>query len=288
MKARIIKIVSKEYTLLTDQGERLDAIVMGKVRRQDAPVAGDLVESEFVNGRWVIQKILPRRNRLIRPAVANVDQALIIMSVKDPDFSPALIDRLSILIITHAGIQPILCVTKCDLGISPDFEERIREYEAGEMPVIRTAKGSLDPSLASLFSGRITVLTGQSGAGKSTLLNELEPSFHLATQEISKALGRGRHTTRHNELHEVCGGLVADTPGFSSIDFSHIEARDLAACVPDFVPYLGGCRFNDCIHENEPGCSIKEAVAEGKICRVRYENYLQVLEMIRQRKEKYL
>ncbi len=287
MKARIIKIVSKEYTLLTDQGERLDAIVMGKVRRQDAPVAGDLVESEFVNGRWVIQKILPRRNRLIRPAVANVDQALIIMSVKDPDFSPALIDRLSILIM-HAGIQPILCVTKCDLGISPDFEERIREYEAGEMPVIRTAKGSLDPSLASLFSGRITVLTGQSGAGKSTLLNELEPSFHLATQEISKALGRGRHTTRHNELHEVCGGLVADTPGFSSIDFSHIEARDLAACVPDFVPYLGGCRFNDCIHENEPGCSIKEAVAEGKICRVRYENYLQVLEMIRQRKEKYL
>ena len=287
MKARIIKIVSKEYTLLTDQGERLDAIVMGKVRRQDAPVAGDLVESEFVNGRWVIQKILPRRNRLIRPAVANVDQALIIMSVKDPDFSPALIDRLSILIM-HAGIQPILCVTKCDLGISPDFEERIREYEAGEMPVIRTAKGSLDPSLASLFSGRITVLTGQSGAGKSTLLNELEPSFHLATQEISKALGRGRHTTRHNELHEVCGGLVADTPGFSSIDFSHIEARDLAACVPDLVPYLGGCRFNDCIHENEPGCSIKEAVAEGKICRVRYENYLQVLEMIRQRKEKYL
>ncbi|MBR3365040.1 MAG: ribosome small subunit-dependent GTPase A, partial [Solobacterium sp.] len=283
MKARIIKIVSKEYTLLTDQGERLDAIVMGKVRRQDAPVAGDLVESEFVNGRWVIQKILPRRNRLIRPAVANVDQALIIMSVKDPDFSPALIDRLSILIM-HAGIQPILCVTKCDLGISPDFEERIREYEAGEMPVIRTAKGSLDPSLASLFSGRITVLTGQSGAGKSTLLNELEPSFHLATQEISKALGRGRHTTRHNELHEVCGGLVADTPGFSSIDFSHIEARDLAACVPDFVPYLGGCRFNDCIHENEPGCSIMEAVAEGKICRVRYENYLQVLEMIRQRK----
>ena len=141
MKARIIKIVSKEYTLLTDQNERLDAIVMGKVRKQDAPVAGDLVETEFVNGRWVIQKILPRHNRLIRPAVANVDQALIIMSVKDPDFSPALIDRLSILIM-HAGIRPILCVTKCDLGISPDFEERIREYEAGEMQVIRTAKGS--------------------------------------------------------------------------------------------------------------------------------------------------
>lgn len=287
MIARIIKIVSKEYTLLTDEGERLDAIVMGKVRRQDAPVAGDLVETEFTDGRWVIQKIMPRANRLIRPAVANVDQALIVMSVKDPDFSPALIDRLSILIM-KAGVKPILCVTKCDLGISEDFEQRIREYEAGEIPVIRTAKGSLDPSLASLFRDRITVLTGQSGAGKSTLLNQLEPSFHLATQEISKALGRGRHTTRHNELHEVCGGLVADTPGFSSIDFSHIEARELAECVPDFIPYLTGCRFNDCIHENEPGCAVKEAVAAGKICRVRYENYLQVLDMIRQRKEKYI
>ncbi len=287
MIARIVKIVSKEYTLLTDEGERLDAIVMGKVRRQDAPVAGDLVEAEFTDGRWVIQKIMPRRNRLIRPAVANVDQALIIMSVKDPDFSPALIDRLSILIM-KAGIHPVLCVTKCDLGISEDFEARIREYEEGEIPVIRTAKGSLDPSLAPLFKGKITVLTGQSGAGKSTLLNQLEPSFHLATQEISKALGRGKHTTRHNELHEVCGGLVADTPGFSAIDFSQIEARELAQYVPDFVPYLGGCRFNDCIHENEPDCSIKKAVAEGKICRVRYENYLQVLELIRQRKEKYL
>lgn len=287
MIARIIKIVSKEYTLLTEDGERLDAIVMGKVRKQDAPVAGDLVETEFIDGRWVIQKIMPRRNKLVRPAAANVDQALIVMSVKDPDFSPALVDRLSILIM-KAGVTPILCVTKCDLGISDDFEERIEEYERGEMQVVRTGKGSLDPSLASLFKDKVTVLTGQSGAGKSTLLNELEPSFHLATQEISKALGRGRHTTRHNELHEVCGGLVADTPGFSSIDFSHIEARELAECIPDFIPYLGGCRFNDCIHENEPDCSIKQAVAEGKISQTRYDDYLQVLDLIRQRKEKYI
>ena len=287
MIARIIKIVSKEYTLLTEDGERLDAIVMGKVRKQDAPVAGDLVEAEYTDGRWVIQKIMPRRNKLVRPAAANVDQALIVMSVKDPDFSPALVDRLSILIM-KAGVTPILCVTKCDLGISDDFEERIEEYERGQMQVVRTGKGSLDPSLASLFKDKVTVLTGQSGAGKSTLLNELEPSFHLATQEISKALGRGRHTTRHNELHEVCGGLVADTPGFSSIDFSHIEARELAECIPDFIPYLGGCRFNDCIHENEPDCSIKQAVAEGKISQTRYDDYLQVLDLIRQRKEKYI
>ena len=162
----------------------------GKVRRQDAPVAGDLVECEEIDGRYVIQKIMPRTNRLIRPAVANVDQALIVMSVKDPDFSTALIDRLSMLIM-HAGVEPVLIITKCDLGFSQEVEEQIQAYEKGAMKVIRTAKGSLDPSIAGILTDKISVLTGQSGAGKSTLLNQLEPSFHLATQEISKALGRG-------------------------------------------------------------------------------------------------
>ncbi len=287
MIARIIKIVSKEYTLMNENRERFDAIVMGKVRLQMTPAAGDLVEAQKTDGRWVIQKILPRHNRLIRPFVANVDQAIIVMSVRDPDFSPALIDRLSMLI-CEAGIEPLLCVTKCDLGIDPETEERIREYEKGPMRVIRTAKGSLDPSLASVLDGKITVLTGQSGAGKSTLLNQLEPSFHLATQEISKALGRGKHTTRHNELHEVAGGLVADTPGFSSLDFSHITKYELGQYVPDFVPYIGRCRFNDCIHQNEPGCAVKEAVSQKIIPEVRYLDYLSVLQMIQERKEKYL
>ncbi|MBQ7993658.1 MAG: ribosome small subunit-dependent GTPase A [Solobacterium sp.] len=287
MIARIVKIVSREYTLLMDNGERHKAILMGKVRRQDAPAAGDLVEAEFTDNRWVIQKILPRRNKLIRPYVANVDQAIIVMSVVDPDFSPALIDRLSILI-EAAGITPLLAVTKCDLGIPEETEERIREYEKGPMRVIRTAKGSLDPSLASVLEGKISVLTGQSGAGKSTLLNELEPSFHLATQEISKALGRGKHTTRHNELHPVAGGLVADTPGFSSLDFSHITAQELGQDVIDFEPYIGKCRFNDCVHQNEPGCAVKQAVEEGRIPLIRWQNYLQVLEMIQTRREKYV
>jgi len=178
-------------------------------------------------------------------------------------------------------------VTKLDLGVSEETEARIREYEAGEMPVIRTAKDSLNPDVAELFRGRITVLTGQSGAGKSTLLNEINPAFHLETQEISKALGRGRHTTRHSELHEVAGGLVADTPGFSSLDFSGMKERDLDRAVPDFVPYLGKCRFTDCIHENEPDCGIKKAVEEGKICRVRYSNYLDILGLIRNRRENW-
>lgn len=287
MQARIVKIVSKDYDLLQDDGTRIPAILMGKVRLQTVPVAGDLVEAQYSDGRWQISKILPRTNQLKRPAVANVSQAIIVMSVKDPDFSPLLIDRLSFLIV-HAGIQPLLCVTKTDLGISEETEKLIREYETGPMKVIRTEKDVLDPSLAEILNGRITVLTGQSGAGKSTLLNCLDPTFHLATQEISKALGRGKHTTRHNELHEVAGGLVADTPGFSSLDFSDMNEADLAQSVLEFQPYLGKCRFNDCVHQNEPGCSVKEAVDAGLIARTRYDDYLNVLKLIQNRKEKYL
>ncbi len=287
MQARIVKIVSKEYTLQLDDGSRVKATMMGRVRLQDKPVTGDLVEYEEENGHYAVIKIMPRNNRLIRPAVANVDQALIVMSVKDPDFSTALIDRLSILIM-YAGVKPVLIVTKCDLGIDEKTEREIREYENGPLQVIRTARDTLDPALAGVLKGKISVLTGQSGAGKSTLLNTLDPDFHLATQEISKALGRGRHTTRHNELHEVAGGLVADTPGFSSLDFSRISKYDLAQYVPDFVPYIGACRFNDCIHQNEPDCSIKNAVEQGLIPRTRYENYLQVLQIILDRKEKYI
>lgn len=286
MKARIIKIVSKDYTLLNEDNERLDGILSGKIRKQLTPVTGDIVEYKMVDHRAVVEKILPRKNSMIRPAVSNVDQVLIVMSVKDPDFSTALIDRLSMLIM-HSNITPVLIVTKCDKGIGEEVEKRIQEYENGPMKVIRTEKGNLNPEVEEILKNKISVLTGQSGAGKSTLLNQLEPSFHLATQEISKALGRGKHTTRHNELHSICEGLVADTPGFSSLDFSHIEASELGECVPDFVSYLGTCRFNDCIHENEPDCAIKKAVEEGKIPEERYKNYLNVLHMIQERREKY-
>ena len=286
MNARIVRILSKDYTLLLEDGTRVTAVAMGKLRKNESPVVSDLVEAEVLHGTWGIQKIYPRRNCLIRPACANVDQALIVMSVKDPDFSPALIDRLSVLI-THAGITPLLCITKCDLGISEETAERIAEYERGPMKVLRTAKDSLNPEVAEVFRDRITVLTGQSGAGKSTLLNEINPEFRLETQEISKALGRGKHTTRHSELHEVAGGLVADTPGFSSLDFSHMQAEDLDDAVPDFAPYIGMCRFNDCVHENEPDCAIKQAVQDGRISRTRYGSYLDMLKLIRSRKESW-
>ena len=286
MIARIVRIVSKDYTLQFEDGSRALAVAMGKLRRNESPVVGDLAEVQMLHGVWGIQKILPRHNCLIRPACANVDQALIVMSVKDPDFSSALIDRLSVLIM-HAGITPLLCVTKCDLGIPDEVEAMIREYESGPIRVIRTAKDHLNREVESIFCDKVTVLTGQSGAGKSTLLNEINPEFRLETQEISKALGRGRHTTRHSELHEVAGGLVADTPGFSSLDFSHLNLKDVDDAVPDFAPLIGGCRFNDCVHENEPDCAIKAAVAAGEIPQRRYDNYLDILKLVRNRKESW-
>lgn len=287
MKAQIIKIVSKEYTLYTEEKEIVKAVLTGKIRKQVTPVVGDYVQAEKLHEQWTVQKILERSSYMQRPAIANVNQALIIMSCKDPDFSSALVDRISILV-KKAGITPILVVTKCDMGMEGYIQESVEEYQNGPMRVILTGKDRNCEELEEVLKGKVSVLTGQSGAGKSSLLNRLDPTFHLATQEISKALGRGKHTTRHTELHFVCGGLVADTPGFSSLDFSNISKQVLGQCMVDFEPYIGQCRFNDCIHQNEPGCAIKQAVDEKKIPLRRYRNYLDVLEIIQQRKEKYL
>ena len=287
MKAQIIKIVSKEYTLYTEEKEIVKAVLTGKIRKQVTPVVGDYVQAEKLHEQWTVQKILERSSYMQRPAIANVNQALIIMSCKDPDFSSALVDRISILV-KKAGITPILVVTKCDMGMEGYIQESVEEYQNGPMRVILTGKDRNCEELEEVLKGKVSVLTGQSGAGKSSLLNRLDPTFHLATQEISKALGRGKHTTRHTELHFVRGGLVADTPGFSSLDFSNISKQVLGQCMVDFEPYIGQCRFNDCIHQNEPGCAIKQAVDEKKIPLRRYRNYLDVLEIIQQRKEKYL
>lgn len=286
MKAKIIKILSKDYTVILSDRRVVPAVAMGKLRRGQSPVIGDEVEVEERSGRFGIQRIYPRRNQLYRPRCANVDQALIVMSVKDPDFSTTLVDRLCMLIV-HAGIEPLLCVTKCDLGIPEATERAIRVYERGSMRVVRNGRKALNSAFSDLFQNKITVLTGQSGAGKSSLLNELDPTFHLATQTISKALGRGKHTTRHSQLHPVCGGLVADTPGFSSLNFSHIKKEELAASVLAFRPYLGKCRFNDCLHYKEPGCAVKKAVEEKKIDAQRYAHYTEILEQLLQRKENY-
>lgn len=283
----IIRIVSNRYNVRTQEGEDVLCIAMGKLRKAQSPVVGDHVLFERFADQNGIQKVLPRKNSLIRPSIANVDQAMIVMSCKDPDFSTTLIDRL-IFQIAYANIKPVLCITKMDLiGKEDEIHQAIDAYRKSGYEVYTTSKDDEGNQIQEAFNHKITVLTGQSGAGKSSLLNRIDPSFQLKTQEISKALGRGKHTTRHCELHPILDGWVADTPGFSSMDFSYMDAFTLGQVVPDFTPYITACKFRDCMHLKEPGCAVLAALDEGKIIQGRHQHYEEVVSMIRQYKQKY-
>lgn len=285
-KGRIIRIVSNQYDVLCEQGT-VSCVAMGKLRKGKTPLVGDLVEVEHFGDQSGIQKILPRRNELLRPAVANVDQAIIVMSCREPDFSTVLIDRLIFQIVYH-DIEPLICISKTDLIAGDDaIYETIDRYRQSGYKVYTSNAQAASKELINALKGKISVLTGQSGAGKSSLLNRIDPCFHLQTQEISKALGRGKHTTRHCELHEIAEGWVADTPGFSSMDFTYMDIETLASKIPDFQPYVNQCRFRDCIHINEPDCALREAVEAGKVVCERYAHYQEVVTMIKQMKRKY-
>lgn len=286
-QGKVIKIISNQYEVRLESGEHLSCVAMGKLRKHASPMVGDYVEVERFESTNGIQKVLPRKNMLKRPAIANVDQAIIVMSTVIPDYSTVLIDRL-IFQICYAEIQPILCVTKMDLIDKDSWIYRsLQEYRDSGYKVIESGKGYDEGELIELLKGKVSVLTGQSGAGKSSLLNRIEPSFQLRTQQTSKALGRGKHTTRHCELHPVAQGWVADTPGFSSLDFQYMSVDGLASCIPDFQPYLGKCRFNDCAHLKEPGCAIKEAVEEGKINQERYQHFVEIAQQIQAAPTRY-
>jgi len=281
-KGRIIKIISNRYTVLTQDGQRLIAIAMGKMRLKQSPIVGDWVEIEQFSDKWGMQSIYPRNNELIRPLIANVDQAVILASLVRPDFSATLLDRL-LFLIAYAEIKPVIVITKCDLidANDPVFDI-IKEYEVAGYEVLKTGKNWSTHEIEKMLANKVSVLTGQSGAGKSSLINRIDPEFKLITQETSKALGRGKHTTRHVELHEVAKGWVADTPGFSSLDFSILTTEELSWLVFDFKPYLGQCKFRNCIHQNEPGCEIKHRVDTQEISKTRYQNYLDCLQLIEQ------
>ncbi|AMC93436.1 ribosome small subunit-dependent GTPase [Erysipelothrix larvae] len=277
-KARIVKIVSNRYTVELN-GSMFVAVAMGKLRLREKPVVGDFVEIEMLDEKWVIQKVLPRRNALIRPLVANVDQALIVMSAKNPDFSYTLVDRLLFLVCTEA-IDPVIIITKKDLIDEQTLATIIDEYKSSGYDIYAVSKYDDQLGIESVFKDKISVLAGQSGVGKSSILNKLDASLSIDTQEISKALGRGKHTTRHNQLFEILGGWIADTPGFSSLDFAHVDALYLAQNIKDFKPYFESCRFRNCMHVNEPGCAVKTHVETGDISKIRYKNYCECLALI--------
>ena len=272
MEGQIIKILSNLYTVSSD-GKLYECRARGKFRNDKiTPTVGDYVK--FNEKENYILEVLPRKNTLDRPLVSNIDQAIIVTSCKQPDFSSNLLDKL-IVVLEYNNIDPIICLTKLDLLSKEELKEinEIRKYYSyiGYTVLDNT---EIDKIKDKLFS-KTTALTGQTGAGKSSLINKLDPNFNLATGEISKALGRGKHTTRHVELIEMFGGKVLDTPGFSSIDLKEMTNEEIRDSFIEFNEYP--CPFRDCMHINEKECSVKEAVDKKEILESRYENYKKFL-----------
>lgn len=257
-----------------------------------SPLVGDYVDYEVEGSSdGTITVVHERKNELVRPPIANIDQALLVFSLKEPDFNPLLLDRF-LVIVESFQVEPIICFTKIDLLSKSDLEKVqpfIEDYRKIGYRIIETYKdeAELFEKLSPILESKISVLAGQSGVGKSTLLNTLLPSLKLKTGVISDALGRGKHTTRHVELLDVCGGLLADTPGFSSFDFDEIEREELSSCFPEFREPAERCKFRGCMHVQEPKCAVKNEVEAGSILSYRYKHYLQFLEEISDRKPRY-
>jgi len=270
MEGIIIKNISNDYLVKSKNGECI-CRPRGKFRDMKLiPLVGDKVI--FDEEKKYLLEILPRMNSLIRPSVANVDQAVIVSSVKNPNLDTNLLDKM-LTIISFNKIEPIICFTKLDLL---DEKERkvINKYidyykNIGYIVVTNESKNNFKD----LFKDKITVLTGQSGAGKSSLLNLLDSSLDLKTDEISYSLNRGKHTTRHTELFNVMNGYIVDTPGFSSVDFRGMSKEDIRDNMKEMFDNLHYCKYRDCMHIKEDGCRVKEMVLDNKILDSRYDNY---------------
>lgn len=291
-EGQIRKAISGFYYVEKD-GDLIQCKGRGVFRNRGIhPLVGDFVTFE-VDGEndGTITSVHERSNELVRPPIANVDQALLVFSIVEPDFSLHLLDRF-LVVVESFDIQPVICLTKKDLASDAEMKkasEAISYYEKIGYDIVQTFIDDVDlPALLKPYlEGKTTVLAGQSGVGKSTLLNTVLPTLGLKTGEISEALGRGKHTTRHVELHEVAGGLVADTPGFSSLDFDHIEREELPRTFIDMEQVSSQCKFRGCLHLKEPKCAVKELVENGEIPRHRYDHYLQFMQEITDRKPRY-
>lgn len=279
-EGRIIRSLSGFYEVQTDQG-MVTCRARGSLRRTgETPLTGDLVTISVERGKGMVEKIHPRRNSFVRPAVANIDALVVFAANANPVTEPFLIDRVAAI----AGDQEVpvyLCVNKCDLDPAQDL---IRVYTHAGFPVIAASAetGEGIEQLRELICGKLVAFTGNSGVGKSSILNQLCPELQLPTGEVSEKLGRGRHTTRHVELYDLGEGtLVADTPGFSSFDTDQMDVilkENLQYAFPDFGACIGKCQFHDCSHRKEPGCAVTAAVDAGGIEQSRYDSYLRLYE----------
>ena len=277
---RIIRSISGFYDVQT-QEKLISCRARGILRKEgNSPLTGDMVEITVERGKGMVEKILPRKNSFIRPAVANIDALVVFAANVNPVTEPYLIDRVAAI----AGDQEVpvyLCVNKCDLDPALNL---VSIYEKAGFPVICTSAetGEGVENLKNLIQGKLVAFTGNSGVGKSSILNRLAPELNLATGEVSEKLGRGRHTTRHVELYWLGEETyVADTPGFSSFDTDQMDVilkENLQYAFPDFGAYIGQCRFDDCSHRKEPDCAVRAACEAGQIGKSRYDSYLRLYE----------
>ena len=284
---RIIRSLSGFYEVRTPEGT-VTCRARGSLRRLgESPLTGDLVEISVEKGKGMVEKILPRQNQFVRPAVSNVDALVVFAANTNPVTEPFLIDRVAA-IAGDQEVEVILCVNKCDIDPAEDL---IRIYTNAGFRVIaasaETGEGVED--LRAAIRGKLTAFTGNSGVGKSSILNRLCPELKLPTGEVSEKLGRGRHTTRHVELYDLGEETyVADTPGFSSFDTDQMDVilkENLQYAFPDFESYIGSCQFHDCTHRKEPGCAVRKALETGEIEPTRYDSYLRLYEKASQIKE---
>lgn len=258
----------------------------GKFRKDiQPPFVGDRVKIRLIDGEeGYVEEIEPRKNCLIRPPIANIDRLMIVAALKDPKPDTVFIDKL-LVICAFCGIEPILCFNKVDLNNDLTIPDA---YQSIGYPVqITSAKENHGvQELKAMVSDGITAVAGFSGVGKSSLLNMVDKSFGLKTGGVSEKLQRGKHTTRHVELYELeSGGYLADTPGFSNLDIDMVRAEELQKCYPEFALYAENCRFADCTHTKEKGCSVLEAEADGKIASFRLESYRMFYERLKEIKE---
>ena len=284
---RIVRSISGFYDVQTPQG-MVSCRARGILRKAgQSPLTGDMVEITVERGKGMVEKILPRKNSFVRPAVANMDALVVFAANVNPVTEPFLIDRVAA-IAGDQEVRVILCVNKCDLDPAIAL---VRIYSHAGIPVIRASAetGEGVEELRDLIRGKLVAFTGNSGVGKSSILNRLCPELELPTGEVSEKLGRGRHTTRHVELYDLGEGtLVADTPGFSSFDTDQMDVilkENLQYAFPDFGAYVGRCQFHDCSHRKEPGCAVRAALDSGDIEPTRYDSYLRLYEKAAQIKE---
>lgn len=291
-EGKIIKALSGFYYVL-DGKEIIQCRGRGVFRLNKVnPLVGDEVVYQAENRTdGYIMEVKPRKNELVRPPIANVDQALLVFSAVEPDFSPVLLDRF-LVAIEDNEIEPIICISKMDLvpdSKKPALIKHMDEYRRIGYEVIGTSSlnGTGLDELMPFLENKTSVIAGQSGVGKSSLLNAIDPELEIETNHISAHLGRGKHTTRHVELILFNNALVADTPGFSSLEFLEIEPDRLSYCFPEMYEAGSACKYRGCLHDKEPGCAVKAQVEAGTISAGRYRNYLQILEEIKDRKPRY-